>query len=96
MTNLEIANNAIRSMSMSDLKTLTASIKARYAALNSAAKSSVMIGDLVSFNARANHIIVGRVVKINVKTVIVRPNNGGPEWKVSPSLLKPVKEMNAA
>ena len=96
MTNLEIANNAIRTMSMSDLKTLTASINARHAALNSAAKSSVMIGDLVSFNARANHIVVGRVVKINIKTVIVRPNSGGADWKVSPSLLSPVKEMSVA
>jgi hypothetical protein len=55
-----------------------------------------MIGDLVSFNARANHIVVGRVVKINIKTVIVRPNNGGANWKVSPSLLSPVKEMSVA
>lgn len=62
------------------------------------AKSSVMIGDLVSFNARANYIIVGRVVKINVKTVIVLPTSGQPgcQWRVSPRLLKPVKEMNAA
>lgn len=96
MTNLEIANNAIRSMSLADLKTLTASINARHAALQSAAKSSVMIGDLVSFNARANHIVVGRVVKINAKTIIVRPNSGGPDWKVSPSLLMPVKEMSVA
>lgn len=92
MSNLEVANNAIRAMNMSDLKTLMASIKARADSLNSAAKRSVMIGDLVSFNARRNHIVVGRVMKINVKTVIVLPNDGSIRWKVSPSLLSLVKE----
>ena len=92
MSNLEVANNAIRAMNMPDLKTLMASIKARHAALEISAKAAVMIGDLVSFKARANYIIVGRVTKINPKSVIVRPNTGGTEWKVSPSLLSPVKE----
>ena len=92
MTNLEIAKKAISTLSVEELNSLTRSIKARRAVLEIDVASTIMPGDLVCFNARANHIVVGRVMKINAKSVIVLPNTGGTKWRVSPSLLKPVKE----
>ena len=47
-------------------------------------------GDKVKFSPRKRgwpSVITGTVVKRNVKTIEVRPDNGGRNWRVSASLL---------
>lgn len=47
-------------------------------------------GDKVKFDVRKRGyppVITGTVVKRNVKTIEVRPDNGGRHWKVSASLV---------
>jgi hypothetical protein len=91
MSNLEIAMQAIRSMELDDLPALLQAVKSRRELLSNIAKNGLAVGDMVSFIARRNVVVVGRVTKINVKNVIVRPNDGSQSWNVLAALLKPVQ-----
>jgi hypothetical protein len=100
MTNFGIASDAIRYMSQLELKLTLESIKARQAKLDANAAFGrppvFNIGDLVTFKAGVNHVVVGRVVKVLRVNVLVRPNDGGTNWKVNAWMLQPIKEMSVA
>jgi hypothetical protein len=56
------------------------------------AKATFRIGDKVKFTVRKRgwgpRVVTGTVVKKNVKTIHVRPTDGGREWRVTASLLE--------
>ena len=55
------------------------------------AKYSLTRGEVVHFEPNKRgypHFIIGTVMKINQKTVNIKPNDGGRMWKVTASLLK--------
>jgi len=55
------------------------------------ARMEFKIGDKVKFNVRKRgcaYSVRGTVVKKNVKTIHVRPAEGGREWRVTASLLQ--------
>lgn len=57
------------------------------------ARDDFKYGDKVKFSPRKRGyppVITGTIVKRNIKTIEVRPDNGGRNWKVSASLLSKV------
>jgi hypothetical protein len=78
-------------MDAEDLTRVVEAIKLRRTYLARQVTNSVSIGDRVSFSARRN-LVVGTVEKINIKTVVVLSTTG-VRWKVTSSLLSPVREM---
>jgi hypothetical protein len=54
-------------------------------------KYSLNRGDVVHFNVNKRNYprtVTGTVIKINNKTILVKPNDGGRTWRVTASLLK--------
>ncbi len=52
--------------------------------------SEFKYGDKVKFEPRKRgypSVITGTIVKRNIKTIQIRPDNGGPVWRVSASLV---------
>ncbi len=56
-------------------------------------KSELQIGEPVMFLDKQNNLLFGTVVKLNQKTVGV--NVSGNNWKVSYTLLRKAKDMDA-
>tara|TARA_B110000503_G_scaffold97998_1_gene146922 strand:+ start:65 stop:340 length:276 start_codon:yes stop_codon:yes gene_type:complete len=81
----------ISRMDAEELKVLEA-LALRRTYLPRQVTNSVLIGDRVSFTGRRNVVVVGTVEKINIKTVVVLSTTG-VRWKVTSSLLSPVREM---
>lgn len=60
---------------------------------NQIAKADFKYGDKVSFEPKKRNyprVITGTVVKRNPKMIVVKPDNGGPMWRVQPVMLKKV------
>jgi hypothetical protein len=60
---------------------------------NQIAKTDFKYGDKVSFEPKKRHhprVITGTVVKRNTKMIVVKPDNGGPMWRVQPVMLKKI------
>lgn len=53
-----------------------------------AAAAALGLGARVTFRSRSGAEVIGRITKVNVKTVKVLADSG-VEWTVSPTLLKP-------
>ena len=53
------------------------------------ATRSLMVGDIVGFDAKTRGYITGRVTKVNSKTVLVKQSSTGVQWKVTATLLEP-------
>jgi hypothetical protein len=82
----------ISRMDAEELNRAVEAIKLRRTYLARQVTNSVLIGDRVSFKGRRNVVVVGTVEKINIKTVVVLSTTG-VRWKVTSSLLSPVREM---
>jgi hypothetical protein len=87
-TTREDVRNYIRSASSDDLETLFVSMRARFTALDMAAKEHFSIGDLVKFDSGRRGIIQGTITRFGRNgRVEVRPPHG-PQWRVSGRLLR--------
>jgi hypothetical protein len=96
MSNVQTAIQAIRAINNNaDLDLLVEAFKLQRTFLARQVAVTFRVGDRVSFAARGMQVL-GTVTKVNIKTIQVRQSNSLTTWKVTASLLKPVKEMTAA
>jgi len=65
-------------------------LKRRHNQLNLKVARQLHIGQKVEFDSKHGYVVVGKVTKINAKTVSVKTTEGLP-WRVSASLLRPAK-----
>lgn len=90
----------IRSASKDDRRWISSALSEVHNEEIAAARAEFRIGDRVKFTVRkrgwGNRTIRGTVVRKNVKTIHVRPNDGGREWKVTASLLQKDEDPPAA
>lgn len=57
-------------------------------------KNEIKIGDIVSFKNQQNQEIVGKVLRLNTKTVTIKTDN--MHWRVAYSLLSPVIDIDSS
>jgi hypothetical protein len=81
----------IYQMDANELNQVVEAIKLKRTSLARQATRSVIIGDTVSFEARGR-MVVGKVTKVNIKTLTVREDRNGSvtNWKVSATLVNKV------
>lgn len=94
MTNVQTATAAIRKMSNEELNQIVAEIKLRRTFLTRRIAANICVGDTVSFTGRRNMVVVGKVTKVNTKTVLVEQRNSLTVWRVHASLLKKVDTVS--
>ena len=85
---------AIAKMNKEDLDVVNDAIHAAYNTnrdthINSA-KTQFSVGDNVQFSTKRGQLVVGSIIKINPKTIVVRPTGEMGSWKVTPTLLSHV------
>ncbi len=90
MNNVQTAITAIRNMNSDELNQVAEAIKLQRTYNARTATRSLMVGDVVTFDAKTRGIITGTVEKINIKTVQVRCNRTQGLWKVTASMLKQI------
>ena len=96
MNNVQKAIQAIRAIeSNEELNQLIKAFKLQRTFLTRQVAVTFRVGDRVSFAARGMQVL-GTVTKVNIKTIQVKQDNSFTTWKVTASLLKPVKEITAA
>jgi hypothetical protein len=96
MNNVETAINAIRTIkSNDDMNRVIEAIKLQRTFLTRQKAVTFRVGDRVSFAARGMQVL-GTVTKVNIKTIQVKQDNSFTTWKVTASLLSPVREMTTA
>ena len=96
MNNVQKAIQAIRAIeSNEELNQLIKAFKLQRTFLTRQVAVTFRVGDRVSFAARGMQVL-GTVTKVNIKTIQVKQDNSFTTWKVTASLLKPVKEMTTA
>ena len=76
-------NQLLGQLSPAELMTVAKAAQTRATA---ASKSSLSVGDTVSFDAKTRGVKTGTLIKKNTKTFQVLV--GSTTWKVSPTLLK--------
>jgi putative ribosome biogenesis GTPase RsgA len=81
----------IYQMDANELNQVVEAIKLKRTSLARQATRSVIVGDTVSFSARGR-TVVGKVTKVNIKTLSVREDRNGSvtNWKVSATLVNKV------
>ena len=89
MNNVQTAITAIRNMTSDELNQVAEAIKLQRTYNARTATRSLMVGDIVGFDAKTRGYITGRVTKVNIKTVTVRCSKTGTQWKVTATLLTP-------
>jgi len=88
MNTVQTAITAIRNMTSDELNQVAEAIKLQRTYNARTATRSLMVGDIVGFDAKTRGYITGRVVKVNTKTVAVKCSKTGTQWKVSATLLE--------
>ena len=81
----------ISKTSRENMRQITDAVRGRFEADQHAAKASFRVGDRVRFEVKrhgARRVVFGVVTAKKVKRVEVRPDGGGPNWRVSPTLLQ--------
>ena len=92
MNKVQTAIAAIRAIETNDeLNQLVEAFKLQRTYLARNATRSLMVGDIVGFDAKTRGYITGRVTKINRKTVQVRDSRTNTVWKVTASMLEPAQ-----
>ena len=89
MNNVQTAIAAIRDMNNDEINQVVEAIKLQRTFNARQATRSLMVGDIVGFDAKSRGYITGRVTKINRKTVQVRDSRTNTLWKVTASMLEP-------
>jgi hypothetical protein len=87
MVDMNTVVNEIRNMTSDELNNVIAEIKLRRNYIANKTARGLSKDDTVQFTGRRGETIVGRVTKINTKTVIVRELNSPTTWKVTASML---------
>jgi|TARA_B110000503_G_scaffold6614_1_gene9038 hypothetical protein len=91
MNNVQKAIQAIRNIeSNEDLNQLVEAFKLQRTYLARSATRSLMVGDIVGFDAKTRGYITGQVTKINSKTIVVRCSTTKANWKVTASAVTPM------
>jgi hypothetical protein len=67
---------------------VNAAIKARYNDLQRSKAYSMGVGSRVQFKDKRGNTVVGKITKINTKTVYVKADGSLTQWRVTPSLLQ--------
>jgi putative ribosome biogenesis GTPase RsgA len=83
----------IYAMDTDELNQIVEAVKLKRTHLARTVTRSVMVGDTVTFEARGR-TVVGKVTKVNTKTLAVREDRGGvaaTNWKVTASLVQKVE-----
>jgi len=89
MAMLNTVQDQVGRMSAAELNLVVESIKLRRTFLARQTTNSINKGDKVQFNGGPKHgIITGKVVKVNIKTIVVDTINN--TWKVSANLITKV------
>ena len=92
MTNLVTkASELIYQMDSDQINQVVEAIKLNRTHLAKAMARSVKVGDIVSFQGRRGQMVQGKVTKVNQKTVVVRDSATQVQWKVTASLVTPMK-----
>lgn len=93
-TSADLAINSILSITnLADLNKVQARLREHHSYLQSLTRFDIRVGQTVKFDAKTRGIIVGKVMKINQKSVKVKCDRTGGMWKVSPSLLSPFQKV---
>jgi preprotein translocase subunit YajC len=90
MTDVKNLILQIRTLNNEQLNEVSVAVRDQRTWLTRDTARSLNVGDTVTFDAKTRGIITGRVTKVNVKTVAVKCNRTGTNWKVHASLLKKV------
>lgn len=83
----------IYQMDNAQLNEVVEALKLKRQYLAKQATRSVIVGDIVEFDARGR-VVRGKVTKVNQKTLQVREDRGGlvaTNWKVTASLVRKVE-----
>ena len=84
-------NNQIFAIdNIDDLREVMNACNVRFRELQLRVTAMLTVGDAVSFQTKYGETIYGTVTKVNQKTVSVRNNSSGGNWKVTASLLRKV------
>lgn len=81
--------SVIMTASHSELDEIVSMIKLRRSHLQEITGQKFAVGDQVRFDARTRGMVIGKITKINRKTVKVMSNKG-VLWTVTPSFLEAV------
>jgi len=88
MNAVQTAIAAIRNMTNDELNQTVEAIRLARTYLARSKTRNMMIGDTVWFDAKTRGVVTGVVTKINLKTVGVKCNRTGSNWKVATSLIQ--------
>jgi len=92
MNNVQTAIQAIRNINTSqELDQLIEAFKLQRTYLARQSARSLMVGDVVGFDAKSRGYVTGRVTKVNRKTVQVKCSRTNTLWKVTASMLEPAQ-----
>ena len=91
MNNVQTAIAAIRDMNNDEINQVVEAIKLQRTYNARQATRSLMVGDIVGFDAKSRGYITGRVTKINRKTVLVKDSASNTVWRVTASMLDPAQ-----
>ena len=91
MNNVQTAIAAIRDMNNDEINQVVEAIKLQRTFNARQATRSLMVGDIVGFDAKSRGYITGRVTKINRKTVLVKDSASNTVWRVTASMLEPAQ-----
>jgi hypothetical protein len=84
----------LMSLDMEGVREAFALLRARQDLLAKELKKSFKVGDLVWFNSKRGRI-EGKVTKLLVKNVSVRPTGGFSDWRVYPGHLNLVEKKTS-
>jgi uncharacterized protein YkvS len=89
MTMMNTVLDQVARMDNAELNRVAQAIKLQRTYNARTATRSLMVGDIVGFDAKTRGYITGRVTKVNSKTVLVKQSSTGVQWKVTATLLEP-------
>jgi uncharacterized protein YkvS len=89
MTMMNTVLDQVARMDNAELNRVAQAIKLQRTYNARTATRSLMVGDIVGFDAKTRGYITGRVTKVNSKTVVVKQSSTGVQWKVTATLLEP-------
>ena len=89
MTMMNTVLDQVARMDNDELNRVAQAIKLQRTYNARTATRSLMVGDIVGFDAKTRGYITGRVTKVNSKTVVVKQSSTGVQWKVTATLLEP-------
>ena len=81
------ASELIYQMDNGQLNEVIEAVKLKRQHLSRQATRTIMVGDIVGFEGRRGQQVIGKVVKVNQKTLVVLDSKTQTRWKVSGTLV---------